>query len=249
MELQAPQPISCSCSLRPLNPRHKQIEVTLCSKDRFRFGRRLDLEQSFPSDFRISSIHATLLVDGGMIAVEDSSVNGTFVNGERVARNTRRALKSGDHMYLVIPDQALLQTGYMGSLTVNFVGYIFNYVPGTSPTFFQPIAPDMAPAPTESAKTPPEEPIRQTTDARELINAVSGQEQQQQQESEQPRLKDRQSHRQEEGLHAMEVVDTKPEGHLRGSNSLEQKEAAESPEHVSFAAWWLANIAGDGEDS
>lgn len=116
---------SCACTLRPLNPRHKFISLTLHRNGTFRFGRRADCEVAFPSDFRISSIHASLLLDRDRVYIEDTSVNGTYVNGERVPKNTRRALNSGDHIYFVIPDQSLLQAGYMGSLSQNFVGYVF----------------------------------------------------------------------------------------------------------------------------
>ena len=116
-----------SCILKPLNPRHKTLHVSLTTtSERFRFGRRAECEASFPNDHRISGVHASLLLDGNHhFAIEDTSVNGTFVMQERVPKHTRRALKSGDFFYLVIPDAELLQEGYTGSLTVNYVGYVF----------------------------------------------------------------------------------------------------------------------------
>ena len=123
-----------SCWLQPVNPRHPSHRLTLYRSDAFRLGRRVDCEQAFPNDFRISSVHASLVLVSSErastrshLAIEDSSVNGTFVNGERVPRAASRELRSGDQIFLVIPDQALLQPGYMGSLTNNFVGYIFRY--------------------------------------------------------------------------------------------------------------------------
>lgn len=116
-----------SCLLRPLNPRHGRLEITLTTRDAFRFGRSTECQQSFPTDYRISKVHCSLLLDGGQIVIEDHSVNGTYVNSERVT--TRRVLSPGDTIFLVIPDHALLsQAGYTGSLTQNFVGYAFDLV-------------------------------------------------------------------------------------------------------------------------
>ena len=101
----------------------------------FRFGRHPDCEQSFPKDFRISGVHATLRIDEAAaksgnppsIIIVDSSVNGTFVNGVRVPRKSQCTLSSGDEIFLVIPNQKLLQRDYTGSLTTNFVGYFFEF--------------------------------------------------------------------------------------------------------------------------
>ena len=121
-----------SCLMTPINPRYPALRIKLHENQRFRFGRHNECEQSFPSDFRISGVHSTLLVreqpDSTLsFVVEDSSVNGTFVNGARVPRNSQRTLASGDEIFLVIPSQKLLQHGYTGSLTTNFVGYFFEY--------------------------------------------------------------------------------------------------------------------------
>ena len=49
---------------------------------------------ALPADTKASRLHARLVADGGGIAVEDAgSTNGTFVNGQRV---TRQTLMSGD---------------------------------------------------------------------------------------------------------------------------------------------------------
>ena len=54
-----------SCVLKPLNPRHKTLHVSLTTtSERFRFGRRAECEASFPNDHRISGVHASLLLDG-----------------------------------------------------------------------------------------------------------------------------------------------------------------------------------------
>ena len=135
VELTTPR---CACVLKPLNARHKRLTVSLGPADRFRFGRREGLEVSFPEDFRISSLHCTLLLRDGGVAVEDSSSNGTYVNGERVPRQTHRILNGGDQLFLVIPNNALLQSGYSGSLTQNFVGYVVELA---SPPSTAPIAP------------------------------------------------------------------------------------------------------------
>ena len=123
----------CECRLTPLNTRYPLLDVVLRQGERFRFGRHETCDMAFPKDFRISSVHASLLVelaeDGGLrVAIEDSSVNGTFVNGQRVPRGMCRALFTGDEIFLVIPSQMLLQgSGYEGSLIANFVGYSFTY--------------------------------------------------------------------------------------------------------------------------
>ncbi|KAL1520044.1 hypothetical protein AB1Y20_023520 [Prymnesium parvum] len=125
--------MSRECQLTPLNPRYPTIRLKLQPQQRFRFGRRPECEQSFPNDFRISGVHATLLLDNSLppnVLIEDSSVNGTFVNGVRVPRNQTCKLSSGDEIFLVIPNEKLLQHGYEGSLTTNFVGYYFSLADG-----------------------------------------------------------------------------------------------------------------------
>ena len=136
----------CLCILSPLNARHERLTVRLGPADKFRFGRRPGLEVSFPRDFRISSLHCTLLLGDGGLAVEDSSSNGTFVNGERVPQHTRRMLNSGDQLFLVIPNNSLLQSGYSGSLTQNYVGYVVDvtWPPSAAPTAPATIAPALA---------------------------------------------------------------------------------------------------------
>ena len=132
----------------------------------------------------------------GQLAIEDLSSNGTFVNGERVPRSQRRGLRSGDQIYLVIPNQDLLQAGYVGSLTSNFVGYIFSYTDGddgrpqTAPprtaspqTAEWPPARGLAPLPAPGEgerEEPPAEAscgrfaeVRQTTDAPSWLSAVA----------------------------------------------------------------------------
>jgi hypothetical protein len=84
---------------------------------------------TFPKDFRISGCHATLRLAacGKRATIMDTSVNGTFVNGERVERDTERVLAEGDNIFLVVPDPRLLQPVYSGSLIDNFVGYRVHY--------------------------------------------------------------------------------------------------------------------------
>jgi hypothetical protein len=124
---------SVFCTLQPLNARLNTLYIELLSNQRFRFGRHEDCEQCFPSDKRISSLHASLILelreDGSpCVAIEDSSVNGTFVNAERVPKGHRRRLQTADEIYLVIPSQEMLhQTGYEGSLMGKFIGYSFAY--------------------------------------------------------------------------------------------------------------------------
>ena len=65
MELSAPDALSkAAFTLRSLNARHPARSLTLSANQTFRFGRRVDCEQSFPSDFRISGVHASLLLEG-----------------------------------------------------------------------------------------------------------------------------------------------------------------------------------------
>lgn len=117
---------SATCSLKPVNPRHQPLNITLANNESFRFGRNADCEQSFPTDYRLSRVHCSLRLEAGIFVVEDSSVNGTYVNGIRLQRNSRTPLSRGDQLFLVIPDDALLTSGYTGSLKQNFVGYIFD---------------------------------------------------------------------------------------------------------------------------
>ena len=123
--------------LTPLNPRHGPIRLlvdTLREKP-FRFGRNVECEQSYSHDYRISGLHAQLSwtdvssssADGGSLVITDSSVNGTFVNGKRVERGGSHEIADLDAFYLVIPDPGLLLQGYTGSLSTNFVGYTVRY--------------------------------------------------------------------------------------------------------------------------
>lgn len=57
-------------------------------------GRNPELDIGLPADGKASRLHARLVADGPGIAIEDAgSTNGTFVNGQRV---TRQTLMSGD---------------------------------------------------------------------------------------------------------------------------------------------------------
>ena len=143
------------CTLTPLNARHHPLSFELTYGQRFRLGRSATCDKSFLGDYRISDMHASLLLDGDSVVVEDTSVNGTYVNGIRVPKYERRALSSGDQLFLVIPDQSLLQSPAAGSLTRNFVGYTFRS--GASPAAAQ--APAAAtPAGTTSSGPPPPPP-------------------------------------------------------------------------------------------
>jgi hypothetical protein len=114
-----------TCTLKPLNPRLKPLQITLTGQTVFRLGRHDHCEQSFPTDFRISGVHCSLRLEANQFVVVDSSVNGTYVNGIRVPQRSPQVLHNGDQIFLVIPDDALLTSGYTGSLTQNFVGYLF----------------------------------------------------------------------------------------------------------------------------
>jgi len=118
-----------SFTLHALNPRHPRLALRLHAGESFRFGRRIECEQCFPSDHRISGVHASLRLDGGHVVLHDHSVNGTYVNSARLAHGTGRALEGGDSFYLVIPSAEILQKGYTGSLTQSFVGYLFELEP------------------------------------------------------------------------------------------------------------------------
>ena len=54
--------------------------------------------------------------------IEDSSVNGTFLNGERLPRGDKRELSHGDQIFLIIPRQEALDRYGGTSLHKNFVG-------------------------------------------------------------------------------------------------------------------------------
>ena len=169
-----------SCRLSSINRRYPDLNLSLAPDGRFRFGRHPECEQSFPKDFRISGVHATLAVgaapSGAVVEITDSSSNGTFVNGARLAKGARHALASGDELYLVIPSQDLLTgVGYIGSLTTNFVGYLFEYTDGL------PGPPRAAAAAAAAVSAAPPEPgspsaigrdhaVRQTTDAPSWIS-------------------------------------------------------------------------------
>ena len=169
-----------ACKLSSINRRYPDLNLSLAPDGRFRFGRHPECEQSFPKDFRISGVHATLAVgaapSGAVVEITDSSSNGTFVNGARLAKGARHALASGDELYLVIPSQDLLTgVGYIGSLTTNFVGYLFEYTDGL------PGPPRAAAAAAAAVPAAPPEPgspsaigrdhaVRQTTDAPSWIS-------------------------------------------------------------------------------
>jgi hypothetical protein len=51
------------------------------------------------ADATISSRHASFVIDGGTIVIEDtSSTNGTYVNEENIGQNGRRELRDGDRL-------------------------------------------------------------------------------------------------------------------------------------------------------
>ena len=178
--LLAMPPRGRACKLSSINRRYPDLNLSLAPDGRFRFGRHPECEQSFPKDFRISGVHATLAVgaapSGAVVEITDSSSNGTFVNGARLAKGARHALASGDELYLVIPSQDLLTgVGYIGSLTTNFVGYLFEYTDGL------PGPPRAAAAAAAAVPAAPPEPgspsaigrdhaVRQTTDAPSWIS-------------------------------------------------------------------------------
>jgi predicted component of type VI protein secretion system len=112
--------------LTPLNPRHARLTILMERQRVFRFGRNLECDQCFHADFRISGTHATLSInDSGTADIVDHSVNGTFVNGERLPKHVAHTLHDGDALYLVVPDRSFLEGG--GSLSTNFVGYTVQY--------------------------------------------------------------------------------------------------------------------------
>jgi len=139
MERVAASSQAVCCTLQPLNARLSTLRIALTPGQRFRFGRHAECEQSFPSDYRISSLHASLLLDvwddgTPCIAIEDSSINGTYINAERVPKGARLRLRSGDQLFLVIPSEELLHaTGYEGSLVAKFIGYVFSYDSDVTP--------------------------------------------------------------------------------------------------------------------
>ena len=81
-----------ACKLSSINRRYPDLNLSLAPDGRFRFGRHPECEQSFPKDFRISGVHATLAVgaapSGAVVEITDSSSNGTFVNGARLAKGS-----------------------------------------------------------------------------------------------------------------------------------------------------------------
>jgi pSer/pThr/pTyr-binding forkhead associated (FHA) protein len=58
----------------------------------------------------VSGRHATVTVDGGRVAIEDDgSLNGTFVNGDRVERSPLRPgdrVQIGPHLLVFVPARA-----------------------------------------------------------------------------------------------------------------------------------------------
>ena len=172
VELTDVQTSRTSCVLRPLNPRHRTLHVTLRVGERFRFGRKAECDQSFPSDYRISGLHAALMIEGGSIVIVDSSANGTFVNRDRVPRGSWRPLVDGDCFYLVIPSIEVLQAGYTGSLTQKFVGYMFEQsdemydsMPATAPAN-ESLSPPSSVAQTADAAGGPRAAMPPSDDAR-----------------------------------------------------------------------------------
>lgn len=116
--------------LQPMNPRHAALTLSVMKLKQtpFRFGRSPACEVCLEHDHRISSVHATLAADeSGCVSIQDTSTNGTFVNGERLPRNSHRHLSNLDSFQLVIPDPNMIKSGYTGSLIANFVGYTVHY--------------------------------------------------------------------------------------------------------------------------
>jgi predicted component of type VI protein secretion system len=209
---------SASCVLTPLNPRHATLAITLRVNERHRFGRRTDCEQCFPTDFRISGVHASLLLEDGHFFIEDSSQNGTFVNSERVARGTRRSLASGDFFYLVIPSVEALQAGYTGSLTSNFVGYRFEQAPRVA------AAPAAAPPP--RGLMPRSSPDTPRADAAPRPVAYVG-----------PTA----------AWRGDAAASGAAASGAASSAAVAAASEAVSVEHVSFAAWWHGTMASASE--
>ena len=62
-------------------------------------------------DIRISGKHMCLTVEGETVLARDDSLNGTFLNGERMVRGEAVALKEGDVLSPVVilrkPPQAI----------------------------------------------------------------------------------------------------------------------------------------------
>jgi pSer/pThr/pTyr-binding forkhead associated (FHA) protein len=58
----------------------------------------------------VSGRHATVTVEGGRVAIEDEgSLNGTFVNGDRVERAALRPgdqVQIGPHLLVFVPARA-----------------------------------------------------------------------------------------------------------------------------------------------
>eukprot|EP00743_Colponemidia_sp_Colp-15_P003356 GILK01003628.1.p1 GENE.GILK01003628.1~~GILK01003628.1.p1 ORF type:complete len:479 (+),score=104.19 GILK01003628.1:77-1513(+) len=72
------------------------------------FGRHPDC-QIRSTDSRISARHARLYRDKNLVMLQDTSVNGTFVNGERLVKGSTCVLKSGDRISLVLGSTSQLK--------------------------------------------------------------------------------------------------------------------------------------------
>lgn len=81
-----------------------------CDSKKFRFGRASSCDYTFLSDqirtskyaATYSSVHFQLELDEktGEVWIEDSSMNGTFINGERIGKGNRRCIENNDEISL-----------------------------------------------------------------------------------------------------------------------------------------------------
>lgn len=77
----------------------------------FRVG-RVDSNDITMPDFSISELHAVVIAEGGGHVIEDQgSTNGTFVNGEKLKPQQKRALDDGDILGLARYEFTYLRPG------------------------------------------------------------------------------------------------------------------------------------------
>ncbi|MCR9202325.1 MAG: EAL domain-containing protein [Planctomycetaceae bacterium] len=93
-ELEVPKAFNATWALTGSIERDTTPQAVEVSKARFQIGRRPDLDLSLTSRV-VSSLHAELIHNAGMLVLRDlNSTNGTYVNGNRITRDT--VLSEGD---------------------------------------------------------------------------------------------------------------------------------------------------------
>eukprot|EP00002_Diphylleia_rotans_P009651 TRINITY_DN20015_c0_g1_i1.p1 TRINITY_DN20015_c0_g1~~TRINITY_DN20015_c0_g1_i1.p1 ORF type:complete len:465 (-),score=102.96 TRINITY_DN20015_c0_g1_i1:67-1461(-) len=107
------------------NPTRKNIELR---KKVTVFGRDPSCDACFSEDPRFSGRHFAITKDDDDIVIEDTSMNGTFVNGTMLGKGNRMKLKNSDSISLLSDSPQRVDE----LLSKCYVAYILKVLDGTS---------------------------------------------------------------------------------------------------------------------